>query len=819
MSGADAQLQVARSALDWFEQSLDWPAEARAARLATLDAEDPPLATEVRRLLDMHTRAEAVLPTEFSPVELVLPKRPPPERVGQYVLRECLGSGGMGEVYRGERDDGLFEHSVAIKLLRNELNSGPARDRFDAERRLLARLRHPHIAQIYDGGTSSDGRPYLVMEFVSGRRVDEFCRSPALTREGILELFSSICRAVQFAHQQLVVHADLKPSNVLVTAEGEPKLVDFGIARALDIPVPDVGTGERLRPPLTLAYASPERLEGGEPRVADDVFALGVILKQLLSGEPADPPQVGVPDAPLGPDLAAIIARATDGDPARRYATAGALADDIGHLLASRPVLARPATAGYRLRKYIRRNALVVALSSAGVLAILGGLLGTTLQYRRADAARVRTVRHFDQVRSLAQYMLFDMNEKLRLTPGTLDIRQQVVDVGQHYLEQLAGDEDAPLDVQLDVVRGYVQLAALWGEPRTANLGDRPRAIEALRRADTIATRLDQRHPGAATRGELIRVNLALIRLSIVADGMTPGVQARLAQARSLIDTLQPGADTALLDAQWWIAAADAANWQEHYVEGMRHAEQAQRLLSAGTLAAAQDFATERLRFLARQVHAEALFYSQGELASLGEYRALLARAEAILVRFPDDPNATRLMIDAQYDLSTTLIAAKQPAEAVDVIAASLTLTREAMRREPRDLAAVRGDGVMRGAYAQALVHVHRDAEAIRVATELVEQRREVLARSPADYLAQRDYQNALIIQAGVYDNLERSRDACRIYRQAEAFIRSPEHRQLAKLDETTQLKVATDGVERSCRAATPAARQPSLRPASPLPP
>jgi tetratricopeptide (TPR) repeat protein len=808
MNDADAQLRIARLALDWFEQSLDWPPGERLSRLATLDVEDTALAVEVRRLLDMHTRAEAVLPTEFSPVDMVLPRRPPPERVGQYALRECLGSGGMGEVHRGERDDGLFEHSVAIKLLRNGLDSASARDRFDAERRLLARLRHPHIAQIYDGGATSDGRPYLVMELVSGVRVDEYCMAQAPGREQILALFSNICRAVQFAHQQLVVHADLKPTNVLVTREGEPKLVDFGIARALDLPVPQVDTGERQRPPLTLAYASPERLAGAEPRVADDVFALGVMLRQLLTGSLADPIEPAH-DASLDPDLAAIAMRASDPDAARRYATAGALADDIGNFLASRPVSARAATAGYRLRKYVRRNALVVALGSAAIVAILGGLLGTSLQYRRADAARVRTVRHFDQVRSLAQYMLFDMNEKLRLTPGTLDIRQQVVDVGQHYLGQLAVDEDAPLDVQLDVVRGYVQLAALWGEPRTANLGDRPRAIEALRRADAIARRLDTRHPGTAARQELIRVNLALLRLSIFADGMTAEVKARLAGARSLIDTLRPDADAMLLDAQWWIAAADAANWQERYDDGMLHAEHAQRLLSDPLLAAMQDFAIERLRFLSRQVHAEALFYSKGELASLGEYRELMARAEAILKRFPDDPNATRLMIDAQYDLSTTLIAAGKPAEAVEVIAASLELTGESMRREPHDLAAVRGDGVMRGAYAQALVHVHRDAEAIRVAAGLVDQRREVLARSAGDYLAQRDYQNALIIQAGIYDRLGRKDEACRIYQDAADFMRSPEHRQLAKMDETTQLKVATDGIARSCRAAAPAARQP----------
>lgn len=809
MNEADAQLRTARSALDLFEEALDWPAESVASRLATLEVEAPGLAAEVRRLLAMHTRAEAVLPTEFSAVDLVLPRRPPPERVGQYLLRECLGSGGMGEVYRGERDDGLFEHSVAIKLLRNELNSGSARNRFDAERRLLARLRHPHIAQIYDGGTSSDGRPYLVMEFVSGVRVDEYCKARALPRAQILELFASICRAVQFAHQQLVVHADLKPSNVLVTGEGEPKLVDFGIARALDLPAPSIDTGERQRPPLTLAYASPERLEGVEPRVADDVFALGVILKQLLIGRLADPDQAAASDALLDPDLSAIVARASDPDASRRYATAGALADDIGNFLASRPVLARVGTAGYRLRKYIRRNALVVALSSAGIVAILGGLLGTSLQYRRADAARVRTVHHFDQVRSLAQYMLFDMNEKLRSTPGTLNLRQQVADVGHRYLEQLAADADAPLDVQLDVVRGYVQLAALWGEPRTANLGDRPRAIEALHRADAIARRLDERQPGTAVRQELVQVNLALIRLTIFADGMTAEVKTRLAQARAQLDTLPDDAAGQLLDAQWWIAAADAANWEERYSDGTRHAEHAQGLLSAPALAAAHDFTTERFRFLARQVHAEAVFYSQGERASLGEYRELLALAKAILQRFPDDPNATRLMIDAGYDLSTTLIGAGQPAEAVEVIASSLQLTQAMMRREPHDLAAVRGDGVMRGAYAQALVHVHRDVEAIRVAAELVEQRRDVLARSPDDYLAQRDYQNGLIIQAGIYSSLERHGEACRIYQDAAAFIRSPEHRQLAKIDETTQLKVATDGIALNCRAAKPATRQP----------
>jgi tetratricopeptide (TPR) repeat protein/predicted Ser/Thr protein kinase len=389
-----------------FNEAVSLDGEGRAAILARLQAAEPELAAEVAALLQADETA-----TSFMAEPAILaaaPQMVQGER-GYRVLHE-LGSGGMGSVYLAERADGEFRQRVAIKFLRpGAATSLAAARRFRIERQILADLEHPHITRLLDGGTTRVGQSFLVMEYVAGEPLDRYCdRLPVRDR---LRLFATVCRAVHFAHERRIVHRDLKPSNVLVDAHGNPKLLDFGIAKLLD-PSPEDGTRVETvigHVPMTILYASPEQVRGEEITPASDVYSLGVLLYRLLTGalpyggntETAhdifqaicerEPPRPSVLarrttttsplDRGLDHDLDAIALRALRKEPDQRYPSAAALADDVERYLDGLPVTARRGTALYRVRKLVRRRATLVALAAASLVAVA---LTAVLTYRLA---------------------------------------------------------------------------------------------------------------------------------------------------------------------------------------------------------------------------------------------------------------------------------------------------------------------------------------------------------------------------------------------------------------------------------------------------
>ncbi|MEM1204532.1 MAG: serine/threonine-protein kinase [Acidobacteriota bacterium] len=380
-----------------------------ARRREFLDAcEDPLLRAEVEGLLRDHAAAgdfiEGPAVVEPSPDRSLLGRRLGPYRI----LRE-LGHGGMGSVYLAERTDQQYQQQVAVKLLKAGLGSGDLVARFRLERQILANLAHPGIARLLDGGTLGDGRPYLVMELIDGEPIVAHCGRRRLPLERRVELFREVCDAVSYAHRRLVIHRDLKPSNILVTADGAPKLLDFGTAKLVDTSgdeAPMTAPGLRL---LTPDYASPEQLRGETITTASDVYSLGVVLFELLTGtrpfsrgdalgvgpraEGAEPPRPSAAVPPqdaraLEGDLDNIVGMALRDEPLRRYPSVDQLSEDLGRYLADLPVRARPDTVGYRTGKWIRRHrALAVALTMA-VLALLGGILAASWQAREAQAQR-----------------------------------------------------------------------------------------------------------------------------------------------------------------------------------------------------------------------------------------------------------------------------------------------------------------------------------------------------------------------------------------------------------------------------------------------
>ncbi len=447
-------------------------------------------------------------------------------RVGPYVLVREVARGGMGAVYLAERADEQYEKRVAIKLIKRGMDTDALLRQFRHERQILASLDHPNIARLLDGGTTDDGLPYFVMEFIEGVRIDEYCDARRLSVTGRLELFRRVCAAVSYAHQHLVVHRDIKPSNILVTSEGTPKLLDFGIARILHGEggaETGTQTGARM---LTPEYASLEQLQGRRATTLSDVYSLGVVLYELLSGRrpyhfPSREPELAaraIPDpAPAKPseaarhaegagpsrgesperlrrrlqgDLDTIVLMAIRREPERRYASVEGMSEDIRRHLEGRPVFAREDTFAYRAAKFVRRNKAPVAAAALVFLSLVGGMATTQWQARRARiqegvarGEQAKAERRFGDVRRLARSLLFDYHDAIKDLPGATPVRARLVKDALGYLDALSKEAGGDLTLQRELAAAYERVGDVQGGSMAANLGDTAGAIESLRKA------------------------------------------------------------------------------------------------------------------------------------------------------------------------------------------------------------------------------------------------------------------------------------------------------------------------------------------------
>ncbi len=416
-----------KKALELFERALTLAPWEREAFLTAACADDRDLRSDVESLLAHDRAADSYLATPILEVEGAAGELPDPRTVGSYRLDEKLGEGGMGQVFLGRRVDAPFEQEVAIKVLRASLASEDARRRLLLESQILASLDHPNIARLIDGGTSDDGSPFFVMELVAGIPITTYCEQHRLSVRRRIELFLTVCDAVQYAHQRLVVHRDLTPSNVLVTDDGEPKVLDFGIAKILGSPAETrhrTVTGERI---FTPEYASPEQVLGHPITTASDAFSLGVLLFELLTGSrpyPAEPAlspaewarQVGERAPPrasvvverhgadgagglpgmtrkelrqrLRGDLDTILAKALLSDPDRRYPAVADLAEDLRRYLQGRPILAHPPSYRYVVGKWLGRHARAAVAGAAILVLLLGVAVFSTIQSQRLERQR-----------------------------------------------------------------------------------------------------------------------------------------------------------------------------------------------------------------------------------------------------------------------------------------------------------------------------------------------------------------------------------------------------------------------------------------------
>jgi non-specific serine/threonine protein kinase/serine/threonine-protein kinase len=442
----------------------------------------------------------------------------------------------MGAVYLAERV-GEFHQQVALKLMRPGLHSRMVVSRFRHERQILAGLDHPYIAHLLDGGATEDGRPYFVMEYVAGVPIDVWCARRGLSMAARLELFRKVCAAVEYAHGRLVVHRDIKPGNILVGEDGAPKLLDFGIAKLMG-PAQANRTealteiGMRL---MTPEYASPEQARGLAVTTATDVYSLGVVLYELLTGKmpyslattsaaerekticETEPPlpSAAQPDGRsarrLAGDLDNITLKALEKDPQRRYLSVEQLSEDIRRHLEGLPVTARPQTLIYRAGKFARRNRTAVAAAVLLVLSLAGGLVATAWQAHVAGIERARAERRFNDVRRLAESFLFQFDDQIRNLPGSTPARTLLVKQALTLLGSLAKEARGDTSLERELIEAYLRVGQVQGDPAFKNLGDSTGAAASYRQALGLAQDLVQRDPhGAEARRDLARAHRSL---------------------------------------------------------------------------------------------------------------------------------------------------------------------------------------------------------------------------------------------------------------------------------------------------------------------
>lgn len=527
-----------------FQHVVDLPVAERDAFLRRECHGDEALASTIRTMIQADSEASSFLEKPATIGSILSHDTPAGidrtgTQIGGYTVTGILGEGGMGTVYRAEKDDETFRRTVAIKIVRHGMDTKSILQRFYTERRILANLEHPNIARLIDGGMTEDGLPYFIMEYVGGIPITDYCDENQATIKERLQLFVKVCETVQYAHNNLIVHRDLKPSNILVTPEGNVKLLDFGIAKMLtpddDNDTPTITSAGF--PVMTPQYASPEQIRGERITTASDVYSLGVLLYELLSGyrpyefktrTPGEieqtiskteviKPSTRISKGGTAKELEAVcrarslnhdrLRRELTGDldnmvmmalrkeSDRRYQSAGQLLDDIHRYGNNLPVSARPDTVFYRTSKFVRRHSYSVAAALLVALILTAATVISIHQARIAHMERQKTMIRFNDVRSLANRLIFDLHDSIADLPGSTESRRLLVAMGLDYLNNLASEPQNDPELLRELALAYQRIGDVQGNPTNANLGDTEGAFKSYEMALSLVDELIARQP------------------------------------------------------------------------------------------------------------------------------------------------------------------------------------------------------------------------------------------------------------------------------------------------------------------------------------
>lgn len=615
-----------RQALDLLEQAIDQPSDMRKDWVIGQTTDDEALRARVLLLLSHDSVDGSALQTggAIPPNE----GAPPPERIGAYRIDGVLGHGGMGAVYRGVRDQGDFDHTVAIKVIRPGLLRDELIERFERERQILADLNHPGIAKLLDGGTLDDDTPYIVMEYVDGLSITKWADEKYLNLHERISLLITVSEAVRFAHQNLVVHRDLTPSNVLIKSDGAVKLIDFGIAR------PDQGSDETLEEASSLpslsftpGYAAPERSKSVAVSTLTDIYSLGRLLRTLTLKNNSNK------------DLAAIVTMATAKSPSDRYGSVDAFIDDLKAVLNSEIVSARRGGPFYRIGKLVKRRPLTLASSGLVMGGLVGGLIVINSLYLEAEAARMDATNRFEDVRQLSKTMMFDMYDALERVPKSSQAQLLLAEASQTYLDDLAKDANAPSELKIETALGFTRLAEIQGSPSRGARLNTAQATDNLDQAVSILERVVAQSPDSN--------------------------EARLALAQALINQSQ------ILSyvMQDLVAAEDRAN----------------RALDTAIVSTKQvDPSLENAAYSAR---AELAFIAQAKQAdqapSMELYKTLIEDVQKSLAARPDDTSLQHLLASAETNLGRSYVFAQRAEEGLELFDRAIMRTESLLAESP----------------------------------------------------------------------------------------------------------------------------------------
>ncbi|HEY3739460.1 MAG TPA: protein kinase [Bryobacteraceae bacterium] len=718
-----------------FERAVDLPPEARQNFLQSECADDADLLNELTMLLAADEAAleidgwnRSALVNEAlaeAPAKSTTPVDDPSigETIGVYRLVELIGKGGMGKVYRAVRIDAEFEKSVAVKTLRSAYDAAHVIARFRSERQILASLEHPNIARLLDGGATRDGLPYLIMEFIDGVPPLEFCEQHSLTIPQRLAMFRQVCAAVHYAHQRMVIHRDLKPGNILVTSDGNPKLLDFGIAKVL---TPDpisnaeaaTETGMQM---MTARYSSPEQVRGEPVTTASDVYSLGVILYELLTGQspyrevnrPAhelltavcneEPPRPSLRLRELRGDLDNIILKALRKNPAERYSSVDQFSEDILRYLEGRPVQARGDGALYVAAKFVRRN----KAAAAAAVVILGISIGAFIAVTRA---RARAEARFNDVRQLAHSVMFDYHDAIERLPGSTPVRARLVKDALHYLDSLSKDSDTP-ELQREIVEAYTRVSSVQGDAYSNNLGDAAGAMDSAKKAVAAAEKLleqDRSSPSLRTSGGAFAVLASLL----YSAGDLVGADRQYHRSIELLSTaaredpndIENGIElsTALrqLGDLYGNSGFQTLGKTAESVQFYRRASDVTGDLSA-RFPDNVHVAKERYETLLSLAALEANLGQRSEAAN--DLRESLRQIEKVCAADPNDSFAKVELANVEVQTGQSLTDSRKPQEALPHIARSAAILEQLSAADPRNTMYRRSLGVVENDWAAAL--------------------------------------------------------------------------------------------------------------------
>ena len=564
-------------------------------------------------------------------------------RVGPYQVTEEIGEGGMGSVYRAIRVDDQYQKQVAIKVVRSGFDTRFALNRFKAERQILANLEHPNIARLLEGGSTEDGQPYFVMEYIQGQPLDQYCDNHKLTITERLRLFRTVCSAAQYAHQNLVIHRDIKPNNILVNADGVPKLLDFGIAKILSpesstSPLIQTMTMVRL---FTPEYASPEQLLDEPITTASDIYSLGVVLYELLTGErpyrfttrkPDEIARVVAdtdPEKPsaavvrveesndirgesvqrtletvsgtregspeklrrrLSGDLDNIVLMALRKEPQRRYASVEQFSEDIRRHLEGLPVIARTDTFGYRSGKFVKRHAAGVTAAALVVLSLTVGLAFALREAKIAREQRARAEQRFNDGRALAKSNLSEFQDAIQNLPGSAAARHLVIQRTLAYLDKLSHDAAGDREIMRELAAGYQRIGDLQGNFSGPGIGDSGAALESYRKAWTIRESLAAAsgHDLAELKSEISLLH-GYVRTLLVTGNTQDALRMATQQLAlaELVAQKQPNDRDSIMDEArahiqmgWAQGGNGSSSSTRQLTEAMQHDRQAIELLT-----------------------------------------------------------------------------------------------------------------------------------------------------------------------------------------------------------------------------------------------